>query len=497
MIVGFAFASNALFNFLVGLLVAKFLGPVEFGRFAIASAIAIMINTAGFEWIRLSAVRFYSERARRERPEIRATLDDCVAALAFIVSLVVLAVTLSGLDLALSPGLLAMAAAAGVAGGLYDYSTALARARFLEKTHTRILIGKNAFGLLLTVGGAWWFGSAALALAGVALSVAGALIAAARPLLDPGAGPGEGRWDLAKGFMRYGLPFVGASILFQLIPLANRALVGAFFGFGEAGQFSLASDIGVRVLAAIASTLDILLFQLAVRAEETHGLTRARLQLAENMTIVLAVVLPAGVGLWLILPSFEALIVPEAFRGPFARYLTTLLPGLAGFVFLQYGISPIFQIARRTGPMIIVALAACGADAVLIMLLPRGGEAHSFALAQSAAQIVGLVVALAYAAALRPHWPALRDVAAVVVATGAMTLVALPLRDRAPGLALLVVQAGLGAAVYGALAFFFDIARLRSRLAVRFAGSRVEALFGRAPGAAERTSARAVRRLKP
>jgi O-antigen/teichoic acid export membrane protein len=497
MIVGFAFASNAIFNFLVGLLVAKFLGPVEFGRFAIAFAIAILINTAGFEWIRLCAVRFYSQRTRQERPEIRATLDECVAALAFAVSLVVLAVTLSGLNLALSPGLLATAGAVGIAAGLYDYSTALARARFLEKTHTRILIGKNAFGLLLTVGGAWWFGSAAPALAGVAVSVAGALIAAGRPLLDPGAGPGVGRWDLAKGFMRYGLPFVGASILFQLIPLANRALVGASFGFGESGQFSLANDIGVRVLAAIASTLDILLFQLAVRAEETHGLTRARVQLAENMTIVLAVVLPAGVGLWLILPSFEALIVPEAFRGPFARYLTTMLPGLAGFVFLQYGISPIFQIARRTSPMIIVALAACGADGLLILLLPRGGEAGSFALAQSAAQVVGLLVALAYAAALRPHWPGLRDVAAVVVAAGAMTLIVMPLRDRAPSLALLIVQAGLGAAVYGGLALLLDIARLRSRLTVILAGSRAQALFDGRPGAAERTSARAARRLKP
>jgi len=496
MIVGFAFASNALFNFLVGLLVAKFLGPIEFGRFAIASAIAVMINTAGFEWIRLSAVRFYSQRTRQERPEIRATLDDCVAALAFLVSLLVLAVTLAGVDLALSPGLLAMAAAAGVASGLYDYSTALARARFLDRTHTGLIIAKNAFGLVLTVGGAWWFGSAALALAGVALSVAGALIAAGRPLLDPGAGPGQGRWALTKGFMRYGLPFVGASILFQIIPLANRALVSSFFGFGETGQFSLANDIGVRVLAAIASTLDILIFQLAVRAEETHGLQRARAQLAENMTIVLAVVLPAGVGMWLVLPSFEALIVPEAFRGPFARYLSTMLPGLVGFVLLQYAISPIFQIARRTGPMIVVALSACAVNGLLILLWARGGDAHSFAVAQSLAQIVGLCVAIGYAAALRPHWPALRDISAPIAATVAMALIVLPLRDRTPGLALLVAQVGVGAVVYGALAFLLDIARARSRLAVALSGSRAEALFRRRASADEGPAAKAVRRLK-
>ena len=96
MIVGFAFVSNALFNFLVALLVARFLGPAEYGRFAIAWAAAVLINTAGFDWIRLSAVRFYSQRVREERPAVRATLEACFAALAF-------AVALAALTLALCP----------------------------------------------------------------------------------------------------------------------------------------------------------------------------------------------------------------------------------------------------------------------------------------------------------------------------------------------------------------------------------------------------------
>jgi len=70
MIVSLAFVSNALFNFFVALLVAKFLGPAEYGRFAIAWASAILINTVVFDWIRLSAVRFYSNRARVELPAV-------------------------------------------------------------------------------------------------------------------------------------------------------------------------------------------------------------------------------------------------------------------------------------------------------------------------------------------------------------------------------------------------------------------------------------------
>ncbi len=464
MIVGIAFAANALVNFLVGLLVAKFLGPTEYGRFAICFAAAAIVNSAGFDWIRLSAIRFYSERARLERPEVRATLDDCVAVLAFLISLIVLAIAFSGVKLPLSTGLIAMAAATGVASGLYDYSTALARARFLDRTYIAIIVAKNLLGLLLTVGGAWLFQSAALALAGVTLSVAGALVGAGRPLIDRGAGHGVGRWSLAKSFMAYGLPFVTSGILFQAMPLANRALVGGLFGFGEAGQFSLANDLGLRVLAAIASALDVLLFQLAVRADETHGPARARAQLAENMTTVLAIILPTAIGLWLVLPSFEALIVPEAFRGPFARYLTAMLPGLAAYVTLQYTISPIFQIAKRPTPMIIVGLAACAANALFILLFPHGADGFSLALAQSGAQIVGLATGIAFAATTRPHWPRRRDFGAVALAAGVMALIVLPLRARALGALTMAMQVGVGVASYAALAYLLDVAKARARI---------------------------------
>src|SRR5258708_1622838 len=185
MVVGFAFALNAVFNFLVGLLVAKFLGPAEFGRFAIASATAVIINAGGFDWIRLSAVRFYSARTRDAPPEVRATLDVCFGALTAIVSLAAVAVSLSGLALPLSPSLLFMAAAFAVASGFYDYRTALARALFHDSAYSRTIIVKNILYLILTVGGAWWFKSAQIPLAGICPSVAAALPSSCPALTDP------------------------------------------------------------------------------------------------------------------------------------------------------------------------------------------------------------------------------------------------------------------------------------------------------------------------
>ena len=256
--------------------------------------------------------------------------------------------------------------------------------------------------------------------------------------------------------------------LLQLVPLANRLVLSWRFGYAEAGYFSLANDIGIRILAAIASAMDVYLFQLAVRADESEGSGGARAQLADNMTIVLAVVLPVAAGLWVATPSLEALIAPEAFRGPFGRYFAASLPGLAAFALLMYAVAPVFQIAKRTAPMIAAGVAACAADALLIAGSSSAGEdGVALAYAQTAALIVGLVVAIWYAARADARWPGARDLAAIVFASAAMIAVLLPLRARAPGLTTLAAQTALGLVVYGALVYLLDVAGIRARLTIR------------------------------
>ena len=70
-----AFLIKTICNFAIGLLVAKFLGPEEFGRFALALAVGVVIQAALFDWIRLAATRFYSPRVAEQEPDLRATLD--------------------------------------------------------------------------------------------------------------------------------------------------------------------------------------------------------------------------------------------------------------------------------------------------------------------------------------------------------------------------------------------------------------------------------------
>lgn len=459
-----AFFVNALFNFLIGLMVAKFLGPEEYGRFALALALGFVVQAFLFDWIRLSAIRFYSARTRAEEPDVRATLDAGFAILALSVALAGAGVLLIGGDLGLSHALIGLALAASIANGLFDYSTGLVRASFNDALYTRLVLVKNVLSLALTTGGAFVFGSAQMALFGAVISIAGSILIARRPLTDSGSEPRFANYNRARAFLAYSAPIVTANLLYILIPLVNRALAARYYGFAETGQFSLAFDLGLRALQAVGSALDVLLFQIAVAARDTHGPERGRAQIGRNIAIVLAVIAPATAGVLFTLPSVEALAAPPEFRGPFGHYLTLMLPGLAALVLILFAINPIFQLENKTLPMIGAALIGAAGTPVILAFLPKTTDASALALAQSGAYLAALAALVAFAAAAKPRWPPARDFLGIAVALAAMCAALWPLRALAPGALALVTQMTVGAGVYGAVALAFDVAGLRGPL---------------------------------
>lgn len=95
------FLMNAAFNFAIGLLVARFLGPQSFGQYAIAAAAAVVLNTLLLDWVRLAATRFYDHGTRADDPAVRGTLDAVFLLSAVGVILCAAAALLAGFDLGL------------------------------------------------------------------------------------------------------------------------------------------------------------------------------------------------------------------------------------------------------------------------------------------------------------------------------------------------------------------------------------------------------------
>jgi O-antigen/teichoic acid export membrane protein len=461
-----AFLANSATNVVIGLLVAKYLGPEEYGRFAIAFSISAVVQTALFDWLRLAATRFYSVRVRDQKPVVRATLDMSFVAVVCALALATFLFAYLGPTLDFDGVLILLALLTAVVNGLFDYSTALVRARFDDLLFGRLVLVKNLLSLILTGGGAFLFHSAGVALAGTIASLFGTVIAARASLTDKGAPPGAARRETAAALIAYSAPIVTANLLYQAIPLAARSTVADVYDFAETGQFALAFDLGMRAMLAFGSALDVLLFQIAVAAHENHGAERARRQVGRNMAVVLAFLLPACTGLFLVMPSIELLIVPAQYRGPFAHYLGLLLPGLFAMGMILFGVNPVFQIGKKTAPMVGAALVAVAAGFFLVVALPWGRDASSLALAQCGAYLAALVATLFFAARAKPIWPRARDVAFAVVATGGMVAVLSPLREMTPGVLTLLLQVSLGVVVYGVLTLIFDTAGLRGQAVV-------------------------------
>lgn len=466
-----AFVLNAGLNFVLGLLVAKLLGPADFGRFALATAGAIVLNTVLFEWLRLSATRFYSGRVRASEPWIRHGLDRAYAILALL--LLAAAALAGGLGLGDGPdghGAIlcgAMLAALGI--GVFDYHAALARARFDGRLYFGLVAVKNGLAFALMAGAAWYLPQPAWVLAAAGLSQLLAVLILRRPLRDPVTAFERPRmratWRL---FLRYGLPLIAANAAYQILPVLNRGTIATQSGFAEAGYFALAADVTSRSLTMLGTALDLLLFQLAVRAEEQHGRAAAERQVADNAATVFALLLPCAVGFWAVLPALQALVVPEAYRGPFALYAALLIPGLFCLALMFFAINPIFQIRRRTLPVIAAAAIGLAGNGIGLLVLPPILGSAGVALAQT----LGLVAAFAWLAVralagrdrLRLPW---REIASASVACGAMAVALVPLRHLDPPTAL-ALCVPVGAGLYAALVWIFDIAGLRRRMETLF-----------------------------
>ncbi len=453
------FLVNAGLSFGLSLAVASLIGPEAFGRYAIGMSIAVVLNTALFEGLRLAATRFYSERARREAPALRSTLDLCYACVSLVL-VAAFAGLMAGFDLSLPPALLSGAVAAGLALALFDYLTALARARFLGRAYAVLQLGRATLAFAFASAAAWLSGDPALVLAGSAAAAAIMVASSWARLRDPGAGPGLASGALVRDFVRYGLPLVAASAVYQFLPLANRLWLADRGGFEEAGYFSLAGEIALRLFQNLGSALDLALFQLAVRASERDGVEAGERQVARNLAATAAILLPAAAGLLLVWPSFEAIFVPASFRGRLGTIVPFAIPAVAAYGLVQYGLNPVFQLRRRTGPVVAAAIVALAVDVGLILLEPGLSSPAGFAAVQLASFGAALVVltAVALPSGARLPWRALL---ACSLATGAMAALLHGLPMPGSPAAALACQVAVGGGTYLALALLLDVAGIR------------------------------------
>lgn len=455
------FVVNSGLNFLLSLAVAAVLGPEEYGRFAVAFMVAVVIGTILFDWLRLSATRFYGGGTGAERAGLRSSLDSGYLGAALLLATATLFVLGLGLDLRITGALVALAAATAATSGAFEYGAALARALFLNRAYGQLVMLKNGLAFASMIAAGWFTGSAAWVLGMFSLSTFVATLTVRGALADPEARLGAASRERLLAFARYGWPIVAANLAYQAIMLLNRVVATSLFGYAAAGQLSLATDVTIRILLSAGGALDVFLFQLAVHRSATEGSLAANRQVARNMTLLCACLVGLAILFAAAMPAFEALIVPARYRGEFGPIGMALVPGALAFCLIQFALSPVFQLSGRTAPVLWTALVAGTVDVVLIATIPAGATPVTLAWIHSAALGAGFVVAGGLALRVRECRPALRDLGAILAAAGFAFALLWPIRETGATWLILAATALLGAPLYLGLLLACDVAGLR------------------------------------
>ncbi len=264
-------------------------------------------------------------------------------------------------------------------------------------------------------------------------------------------------------------------MLYALISLINRQVALSHLGAAETGKFALAFDLSQRLFQALYALPEIFLFQYALKRDREEGRAAAEAQIALNSALALAAFLPVAAGYFALGPTFEQLIVPQAYRGDFAKLSLALAPGLICYGGIVIAVHPVFQLAQRTWPVTAAPLLALAVDAALLLFGGAGDSVEGLARAYSASLVVAAIAAAAMAFRRKAVRPSLHDLAALAAALVAMVAAVRPLNALASPWLAAAAGISLGGSLYLGILLVCDFAGARTYLVHRLRARRAVA----------------------
>jgi len=442
----------------------RLLAPEQYGQYALVIAGVGLANKLVFEWLRLGLLRFLP--AMRERP------DSLLATIAATyLGLVITTGAAGAVALALTDPGSRWLVAAGMPllwiQALFDLELERARGQLLPKRYglmavTRVCLAL-ALGVLFVLVG---FGALGLLLA----LIVGMLVALILPLTAELRHLRLARFDpaLLSRLSRYGGPLAVTAALSFLIGSSDRFLIGWLLSDAAVGRYAVAYDLTSFSIGLLLTIVNLAAYPLVVRALEDHGLERARQQLTASSTALLAVGLPAAIGLIVLARPLAGLLLGAQFQADAA----TLIPLIAVAALLRdlkaYYFDLAFHLGRNTlGQIWVTLAAACVSIGLNLWLIPRFGLVGA-ACANISAYAVALVLSWLLGrrvfALPRPSVDSLKIALAALVMGGGLWLLA-----GATGPLAVLAQVVVGALVYASMMLILDAANARRHLR-RFLG---------------------------
>ncbi len=440
----------------------RLLPPDQYGAYALAFSVMSLVHTLGFTWLEAAMARFYAAEAEAKAlPDHFATLYRAFAALAVaLAGPLALALWALPVDMPLK-----VAIGAGLASIFVRCLAKLAQERRRAAGDVR---GAAALDIAMSGGGFLIGAALALAGAGGAAPLAGAGAAAAicliwaLPAELKVARSGHFQKPLASRYLAYGVPVSLSLILALAIATTDRFVLSADLGNASVGVYQAGYSLASRTLDVMFIWLGMAGGPAAVAALERGGRSALNAVAGEQSAFMVAITLPAAVGLALVARPLAEVMVGPALRVG-AAHVTPWIAGSAFFSGITtYYLHTAFTLGRRTRLLLVaMAIPAFANLALTLTLIPRFGLAGAM-WATFASYALGAASSFALGRRAMPLPLPWLTAGKAALAAAAMA-VAVSLAPAIGGFVELVLKAAVGALIYGVLALVLDISGARSR----------------------------------
>lgn len=447
-------------GFLAIIVYTRLLSPEDFGRYALAFSVMTLAHVATFSWLEAAMARFWA--AQRDGADMASHFASLYRT-AFI--LTGLFLPLAGLIVWLwpMPHDLRLPIAVGLLGIPIRCLTKLAQERYRAAGEVRKAASLDIWNTLagFGVGAAFAFAGA-----GGASPLAGLLIAPllALPFILPGelreARSGYIDRERLKSYAVYGYPIAASLGLAIVLSSTDRFLLALFMNEAAVGAYHAGYSIANRTLDVLFIWLGAAGTPALVMALERGGREQLADAAREQASTLLLIGLPAAVGVALVARPLAEFMIGEDLREAAALVtpwiaLSALLSGMTVYYFHQA-----FTLGRRTGWLLAAMSVPALANVMLnIVLIPRFGV-QGAAWATAASFAVGLIASWAMGRRILPLPVPWRCLMTCGVSCAVMAL-AVWFLPAIGGFPELMLDASVGAAVYGVCAFALNAGGVR------------------------------------
>ncbi|HQT75489.1 MAG TPA: oligosaccharide flippase family protein [Rhodopila sp.] len=262
--------------------------------------------------------------------------------------------------------------------------------------------------------------------------------------------------------VEYAWPMVAVAATTMVLQNGDRFLLGSLAGTGVLGIFAVAYNLVDRPTSVICSSISTATFPLAVQVLEHQGREAARIQAGRNGIALLAVTLPACLGLALTADYVAACLIGPAFRDGVAALVPIMSFSALARGVRSHFIDHAFHLSGRPlmmlwtyGPAAVVNIA------LNLYIVPRYGmfgAAWTALLCQAGVVVGGWFLGTALFPIWLPFWQVVRCVLAVVPMAAALVLVRFPLDWYGLSAAI-----AMGGAIYIVCAALLDVGEIRSQ----------------------------------